>query len=70
MADLILTVTIPDAMVARSKARSLANRPNTSEYNDQEWIEFQIKEFLKQCDKNGKRKLAMEAADNDDMFQE
>ena len=73
MADLTLTITIPDGKVARSKARSLANRPNDimengeKKYSDKEWIEFQVKEFLMRCDEKGKRKLA--ATDDTDMFE-
>ncbi len=70
MANLTVTIVIPDSKVARTKLRLLANRPNdrmipdpindgefVHEFTDEEWFKFQLEEILRKWDKGGERIL-------------
>lgn len=79
MAELILTIEIPDSKVQRSKERFLAINPNTKmiegtedpAYTDKEWIELTIKKYLKKIDEQGRNEIARLAiVDLTDMFVE
>lgn len=78
MAELILTISIPDGKVQRSKERFLAVRPNIQvvegtedlKYTDKQWFEEKLKQFLRKLDTKGEKKLAKQAViDNTDMFE-